>query len=69
MSRRLKYEEISLSTQTIKNRLKEKGFAYRFPVYKPVLTQKQKQIDQDFLKKTKPEIGTNLFLQMKLLLY
>lgn len=53
MSRGLKSVGILLSTQTIKNRLKERGFAYRFPAYKPVLTQKQKQNRLKFAKENR----------------
>ena len=53
MSRVLKSVGILLSTQTIKNRLKERGFAYRFPAYKPVLTQKQKQNRLKFAKENR----------------
>ena len=53
MSRGLKSVGILLSTQTIKNRLKERGFTYRFPAYKPVLTQKQKQNRLKFAKENR----------------
>lgn len=53
MASEIKNMGLNISSETIKRRLKEKGFRYRSPAFKPFLTKKQMDIRLNFAKENK----------------